>query len=66
MNEKIAMVVRRIFERLDEDIRGRKGIKHEWDAIDEDVMNEEIWPEWERIITEEISHLIPSEGAPKP
>jgi len=51
-------VVRRIFERLETDIRDRKGLKHEWAAIDDDVMNEELRPAWQRILTEEISTLI--------
>jgi len=51
-------VVRRIFERLDIDIRDRKGLKHEWGAIDDDVMNEELRPAWEKILTEEISAML--------
>lgn len=43
-----------IFERLSRDIKDRRGIKHEWNAIDKDVMDEEIKPEWEKIIQEEI------------
>lgn len=51
-------VVRRIFERLDTDIRDRRGLKHEWGAIDDDVMNDELRPAWEKILTEEISRLL--------
>lgn len=50
-------IARRIFDRLDVDIRDRKGLKQEWGAIDDKVMNEELRPAWAKIIAEEISRL---------
>lgn len=56
-SSEMAAVARRIFRRLDRDIRDRRGIKHEWDAISDDVMVGEIRPTWETIITEEVAKL---------
>jgi hypothetical protein len=50
----VKAIAHRIFKRLDEDIGDRRGIKHEWDAISREVMNGEIRPTWQRIITEEV------------
>jgi len=33
----------------------RRGLNYEWEAIDPAIMKEELMPEWERIITTEIS-----------
>lgn len=48
------LVADKILTRLDADIRDRKGLKHEWSAIDQDVMNYELRPAWIKIIMEEI------------
>ena len=48
-------IVKRIFERLDKDIRDRRGLGNEWEAIDSDVMDDELRPAWEKIIAEEIA-----------
>lgn len=50
-------VVKRIFNKLDTDIRDRRGLKHEWSSIDEDVMRCELRPAWERIIHKEIATI---------
>lgn len=46
-------VARRIFRRLDEDIRDRHTLKHDWRSIEDHVMRE-IRSAWETIIAEEI------------
>ena len=48
---------RRIFKRLDTDIRDRCGLKHVWSGINEDIMRDNIQVNWEQIITEEIVDL---------
>lgn len=48
------IIARRVIKDLVADITDRWGIKHAWREIDEDVMNDEIIPEWERIITSQI------------
>ena len=50
----LKQTARRIFNRLEGDILDRRGLKYEWNAIDPRIVNEEIRPEWERIIMEEI------------
>ncbi len=54
----IEEIAKRIFERLEKDICDRKGLKHEWTAIDNDVMSEELRPAWEKIISEEVFLLL--------
>lgn len=54
MNTKLNIVARRIFNKLSEDISGRRGLKQEWSAISPNVMKLEIRSAWEQIITEEV------------
>lgn len=49
------VVARRIINRLVADISDRAGIKHAWRAIDDAVMHDELLPEWERLIADELS-----------
>lgn len=51
---KACLVADKIVCRLDADIRDRKGLKHEWSAIDQTVMNYELRPAWIKIIMEEM------------
>lgn len=55
---KIKTAADRIIGKLFEDILDRHTIKHVWREIDEDVMDEDIVPEWRRIITEQIKELL--------
>lgn len=54
MNTKLNIVARRIFNKLSEDISGRRGLKQEWSAISPNVMKLEIRSAWEQIFTEEV------------
>jgi len=40
----------KIFKKLSDDIRDRKGIGDEWESIDSDIMRDEIKPTWIEII----------------
>ena len=55
MNEIREKIARRIIKRLDYDISDRCGLKWEWAKIDKEVMEDELKPEWEKIIIEELS-----------
>ncbi len=44
-----------IFTALSRDINDRRGLKWEWQQIDEDVMHNEISPEWRKIIERELA-----------
>lgn len=55
---QVDSTVQRILERLTTDIRDRHGLKHAWAAIPKEVMNTELRPAWERLLTEEISELL--------
>lgn len=44
----------RIVAAILKDMTNRKGLRQEWDAIDEDIQNE-IKAEWTEIITRELS-----------
>jgi hypothetical protein len=46
------------FARLDEDISDRRGLKWEWSQIAGDVMQTEIRPTWEGIISGAIEHAM--------
>ncbi len=54
MSENINIVARRIFNRLDEDIEDRIGLKDEWVQISPQIKNDGIRRAWEKIFTEEI------------
>lgn len=54
---KTNAVVARIFNRLDIDIRDRRGLKSAWTEIEDDVMNGELRPAWEHIIRQEIAPI---------
>jgi hypothetical protein len=56
-------LVRRIFQRLDCDIRDRHTLKHVWASIDSGVMQNELRPDWERIIREGIDAAMRSPNA---
>jgi hypothetical protein len=45
-------LVRLAFDALSDDISDRRGLKWEWTKVDDDVMQEEIRPAWEAIISE--------------
>lgn len=53
-----AAIARKIFDRLDTDIRDRCGLKQEWDATSRDVMQNELKPAWLNIITQELRPLV--------
>jgi hypothetical protein len=55
---KVKTAADKIIDKLSEDILDRHTLKHIWREIDEDVMNEDIIPEWRRIITEQIKELL--------
>ena len=44
----------KIFERLSLDISDRRGLKQEWERIDDDIMEEDVKPAWKRIIEDEV------------
>jgi hypothetical protein len=56
---KLPEVGKRIVERLDIDISDRRGLKHEWMSIDEDI-KEQLKDEWIQIICEEIPEQEPT------
>lgn len=47
---KLELIAAEIFEKLSRDISDRRGLKYEWEQIDEEIINEELRPAWERII----------------
>lgn len=55
---KVKTAADKIIDKLSEDILDRHTLKHIWREIDEDVMNEDIIPEWRKIITKQIKELI--------
>ena len=57
-SNKIEEVTDNIISGLFKDILDRHTIKHVWRAIDEDIINKELIPEWRKIITEQIKELI--------
>ena len=52
--ENIEQCAERIFERLDIDIRDRRGLKFEWRQINPSILYGELKEEWIKIIKEEI------------
>jgi hypothetical protein len=38
--EKIKQLAKFIFDEIEQDLRDRRGIKHTWDSIDEDIQQE--------------------------
>tara|TARA_R110002126_G_scaffold67176_1_gene170470 strand:- start:6137 stop:6622 length:486 start_codon:yes stop_codon:yes gene_type:complete len=56
---KLPEIGKRIVERLDIDISDRRGLKHEWMSIDEDI-KEQLKDEWVQIIDEEIPEQEPT------
>ena len=49
-----------IIDRLVTDISDRRGLRQEWEQIDDDVREDEIFPAWRKIIKEEIDSLLES------
>lgn len=54
MSENINIVACRIFNRLDDDIEDRIGLKDVWVQISPQIKNDGIRRAWEQIFTEEI------------
>ena len=48
----MSKTAQRIVERIIDDLTDRKGLRHEWDNIDE-LTQYEIAQEWQRIVDEE-------------
>jgi hypothetical protein len=38
--EKIKQLAKFIFDEIEQDLRDRRGLKHTWDSIDEDIQQE--------------------------
>lgn len=53
MNLNTQLLANRIFRRLENDLRSRKGLRDAWDSVDPETMAYEIRPEWLSIIREE-------------
>lgn len=58
-------LVRLAFDALSDDIADRRGLKWEWEKVDDDVMQGEIRPAWEAIIASVLQKWEPIETAPK-
>jgi hypothetical protein len=53
--DTVTKTAKRICNRIAEDIRDRSGLGNAWEAIDEDIIKDEIFPIWREIIAEEIA-----------
>jgi len=52
--QAIEKMADKIIRRLSDDISDRRGIKHEWELIDREVMEGELEPTWRKIIVTEL------------
>ena len=40
MSKKVEDIAKEIFEKIESDLRDRRGIRHEWDMVDDDIQEE--------------------------
>jgi len=61
-------VVEGIVQAIAHDVSGRRGLGQEWEHIEDDIMHEELLPEWRRLVAARLTAagLMPAPEGGKP